>query len=244
MKQVLSHAAFLAATAAATVLLIGAAAAPSSDEGFKPLFSGKDLSGWEGDKRFWSVEDGAITGQTTAEQPTPHNTFLVYKGGTVRDFELRLKFKLGNHNSGVQYRSKEKGDHVVTGYQADIADGNPNRYTGILYEEKGRGILAERGQKVTIGQDGKKTVETFADRARLGESIKADDWNDYVIVAKGNHLTHTINGTLMTDVTDNQSEKAAQEGVLALQIHQGPPMKVQFKDIRLKELPASPEAAR
>jgi hypothetical protein len=219
--------------------VVGAAALLGAADGkgeFKELFNGKDLSGWEGDERFWSVKDGAITGQTTAEQKAKHNTFLVYKGGTVKDFELHLKFKLGNHNSGVQYRAKALPDHVVTGYQADIADGNPNRYTGILYEEKGRGIIAERGQRVTIDAAGKKEVESIGDRAELGKAIKADDWNDYVIVAKGNHLTHTINGTLMVDVTDDEEGKAAREGILALQIHQGPPMVAQFKDIRLKEL--------
>jgi hypothetical protein len=136
----------------------------------------------------------------------------------------------------MQYRSKELGDHVVSGYQADIAEGSPSKYTGILYEEKGRGILAQRGEKVTIGEDGKKTVEKLGDAKEISDAIHMDDWNDYVIVAEGNHLTQTINGKMTVDVTDNESAKAAREGILALQIHQGPPMKVEFKDIKLKEL--------
>jgi hypothetical protein len=208
------------------------------------LFNGKDLSGWSGDERFWSVEDGAITGRTTAETPAPHNTFLIYKGGAegqaspvLRDFELRLKFKISNHNSGVQYRSKDLGNHVVAGYQADIVADAEDRYTGILYEEKGRGILAERGQKVSIDAAGKKTVEPLGDAKELGKAIRKGDWNEYVITARGNHLTETINGTTTVDVTDAQEGKAAREGILALQIHTGPPMVVQFKDIRLKTLP-------
>lgn len=233
MKKVGTKLAALAAVVAGMAIVAGHVRA-EPENGFKEIFNGKDLSGWEGDERFWSVRDGMIVGETTKETPAPHNTFLVYKGGPVKDFELHIKFKLRNHNSGVQYRSKDLGDHVISGYQADIAEGN--RYTGILYEEKGRGILAERGQKVTIGEDGKKTVEKMGDPKEIADAIHMDDWNDYVIVAKGNHLVEKINGVTTVDVTDNETSKASREGVLALQIHQGPPMMVQFKDVQLKEL--------
>lgn len=214
--------------------LVGNHVRAQQEEGFKQIFNGKDLSGWDGDERFWSVKDGTIVGETTKETPAPHNTFLVYKGGTVKDFELHAKFKLRNHNSGIQYRSKELGDHVISGYQADMAEGN--RYTGILYEEKGRGILAERGQKVTIDEAGKKKVEKFADPKEIGAAIHPDDWNEYVIIAKGDHLVQKINGVTTVDVTDDEKGKSSREGVLALQIHQGQPMMVQFKDLQLKEL--------
>ena len=156
---------------AAVLLLIGMAGplAPAGDapaataDGFRELFNGRDLSGWDGDQKYWKVVDGTITGETTAENKTPHNTFLFYKGTGEKpempaDFELHVKFKLRNHNSGVQYRSRELPEHVATGYQADIAEGNPSKYTGILYEEKGRGILAQRGEKVTIEPEGTQAI--------------------------------------------------------------------------------------
>ncbi len=210
-------------------------AGTQAPEGFKSLFNGKDLTGWEGNPDFWSVRDGVITGQTTAEKKTKGNTFLIWKAGTLKDFELRIKWKLGAHNSGIQYRSKDRGNFVVSGYQADMDYGN--RFTGILYEEKGRGILVKRGTKVVVQANGKKVVEgqTAEDKAIVG-AIKKDDWNEYVIVAKGNHVTQTLNGVTTVDLTDNQEDKRALSGILALQLHAGPPMIVQFKDIYLKEL--------
>jgi hypothetical protein len=212
--------------------------AKAAEEGFANLFNGQDLSGWKGDASYWSVEDGAIIGKTTAETLLKgYNTFLIWQGGTPGDFELRLKFKLQGGNSGIQYRSQliDPEKSIVGGYQADIdATG---RYTGINYEEKGRGILVERGQKVEIDAEGaKNVVETLGDKDELRKKINTDDWNEYVITAHGNHLTHVINGVTMSEVIDNQSSKAATTGILALQLHAGPAMKVQFKEIRLKEL--------
>ena len=202
--------------------------------GFTSLFNGKSLDGWEGKEQFWSVKDGAITGQTTKENPTKGNTFIVWKG-EVSDFELRLKFKMVGGNSGIQYRSKHLGDFVISGYQADID--STNRYIGILYEEKGRGILAQRGKKVKINADGSKenVGETATDEAILG-ALKKEDWNDYTVIAKGNHLIQKINGHTTVDVTDEQADKRAMKGLLALQLHAGPPMLIQFKDIYLKKL--------
>ena len=153
----------------------------------KAIFNGKDLTDWDGDPKFWSVQDGAITGLTTAENPTKGNTFLVWRGGTTKDFELRMLFKLENHNSGVQYRSKtvdnDAGKWVMGGYQADM-DG-ANTYTGGLYEERGRGILAKPGQKVTIGADGKpKVTGSVADPKEIKAKIKDKDWNELVIIAQ------------------------------------------------------------
>lgn len=214
-------------------------AAKPNAEGMVELFNGKDLTGWDGNKDFWSVKDGVIQGQTTKENPTKGNTFLVWTGGDVADFEMHFKFKITGGNSGVQYRSKLKDPKTwsVGGYQADFESGKT--YSGILYEEQGRGILAQRGTKVTIGPDGKKKEEKLAmSSEELQKAIKADDWNDYVIVAKGNHLTHKINGNVTAEVIDEEEgeKQGAKSGILALQLHQGPPMVVQFKELHLKPM--------
>jgi serine/threonine protein kinase len=220
--------------------------APTSG-GFAPLFNGKDLSGWDGDMRFWRVEDGAITGEITAENQLTRNTFLIWKGGTVKDFEIRAMFKLfadrPSGNSGIQFRSKlvpspawDPNQWVVAGYQVDID--RDNTYTGILFEEKTeRYILAQRGQKVTIWSDGKKieTGRTGSPEELLG-AIKVGEWNEYEITAIGNHIVQRINGKVMADVTDEQVDKRSMEGIVALQLYKGAAMKVQFKDIRLKEI--------
>jgi hypothetical protein len=213
---------------------VGSAAA-DDETGFKPIFNSKDLDGWDGDTKFWSVEDGAITGRTTAENPTGGNTFLIWRQGEVDDFELRLSYRIIGHNSGIQYRSADLGDHVVGGYQGDIEAGDS--FSGILYEERGRGVLALRGQKVAIGSDHKpQSTGSLGDAAELQKGIKKEDWNDYTILARGNHLQHFINGQQMIDVIDNDAEKQKMTGILALQLHAGPPMTVQFKNIRLKRL--------
>ena len=225
---------FLALAAAATVTFAFAA-----DEGFKPLFNGKDLKGWQGDTNIWSVKDGAILGQTTGETKLKANTFLIWRDGAVDDFVLRFKYRIKNGNSGVQYRSKEMtnaGPFVVGGYQADFEAGKT--YSGILYEERGkRGIMAERGTKVVIDETGKKNAERIADSAELQSKIKAEDWNEYEVTAQGFHFVHKINGNVTADVTDNDASNRAASGILALQVHTGPPMTVEFKDIPLKRLP-------
>lgn len=202
-----------------------------ADEG-KSLFDGKTLNGWDGDSKFWSVQDGAITGKTTPENPTKGNTFLIWKGGEVSDFEVTLKFKIVGGNSGIQYRSADKGNHVVHGYQADID--STDVHMGILYEEGGRGILAKRGTKVVVAGRGGSSVDGAVSDKEVLSSIKKEDWNEYRIVAKGNHLQQYINGKITVDVTDEETAKAAKKGILALQLHAGPPMTVQFKDIVLK----------
>jgi hypothetical protein len=209
------------------------------------LFNGKDLTGWQGNPALWSVQDGAITGVTKAEPRLTHNTFLVWTNGTVDDFELRLQYRIVNGNSGIQYRSKvvQQGQFgpIVAGYQADFEAGKT--YSGILYEERGRGILAQRGQKTAIKPDAadpqKHKVEVSGSVGRsedIQAKIKHEDWNDYLVIANGNHLQHFINGVPTVDVMDQHEAKAAKSGILALQIHVGPPMTVQFKNIRLKSL--------
>lgn len=213
-------------------------AAPAADgagDGFASLFDGRTLDGWEGKTPFWSVRDGAITGQTTAEKPTKGNTFLIWRGGKVGDFELRLQFRMVGGNSGIQYRSTELDDFVVGGYQADFDSGY--NFIGILYEERGRGIIGPRAKKTVIGEDGSKEVAgTTCDEKEFLASLKKEGWNEYVVIAKGNHLVQKINGFTTMEVTDNQKEKSRAEGILAVQLHAGPPMLVQFKDIQLKQL--------
>ena len=243
----------LAAAAAFSVL------SHAADSGFKSIFNGKDLTGWDGQKDFWSVRDGALTGHTTAEKVLKSNTFLVWKDGSPANFELRLQFKLtaqnpeNRANSGVQYRSKvlDPATFVVGGYQADID--SPFRYTGMLYEEKGRGILMTAGEKIRIGattmvddakKKGGKRQKTDVEKLpgatptdEIATAYKLGEWNEIVIIARGNHLQHFINGKLTADVTDTDGEKGSKSGVIALQLHTGPPMTIQFKNVRLKTLP-------
>ena len=227
----------------AFAILVAATAAHAAEEGFTSILNGRDLDGWEGNPALWSVQDGAITGQTKADTGLKHNTFLVWKGGTVDDFELRLSYRIVNGNSGIQYRSRvaEQGPQgpIVGGYQADFEAGKT--YSGILYEERGRGILAQRGEKTRIvsADGGKHKVEvtgTVGASDAIQGAIKSEDWNDYVVVARGNHLVHTINGRTTVDVTDEDAAHAAKSGVLAFQVHVGPPMTVQFKNVRIKKL--------
>lgn len=207
----------------------------AADAGFKPIFNGRDLTGWEGDPRFWSVREGVLRGETTLQKLTMGNTFLLWRGGTVEDFQLRLKFRIRNGNSGVQYRARDLGKWVVGGYQAEI-DNAPGK-TGFLYEERGRKSLALVGQQVAIGEGGAPRVTAqFADKKELVARgyFKPREWNECLIVAKGQHLEHFVNGIKVIDVTDNDPKGRALGGLVALQIHAGPPMLVEFKDIQLQ----------
>ena len=209
------------------------------------LFDGKSLDGWKGRKDLWTVEEGVIVGRTTEESPIKQNTFLIFendaiKEGKPKNFELALLFKIESGNSGIQYRSKmiDEDRFVVGGYQADIDF--ENRFAGILYEEKGRGILAQRGESVTIDDDGEKLRKRFADAKALGNGIHPGQWNDFRIVARGNRLEHYVNGAKTAELIDNQTSKAASSGVIGLQLHRGPAMTVRFKNIVLTPyLPAS-----
>ncbi len=234
----------MAALGAALLTSTSALLAQEAEPGFKSLFNGKDLTGWAGRPNHWSVEDGAITGVTTKENPAKGNNFLIAKDGdqnlVVDDFELRFSYKFTGEwgNSGLQYRSKDRGNFVVNGYQADFEVGTT--YSGILYEEGGRGILCERGKKVVITDDNGKTkiatVDTLGDSKEIQAAIHVNGWNDYVVIAKGNHLQQFINGKPTMDVVDEQESKAAKSDILAFQIHAGPPMKIQFKNVRIKSL--------
>jgi hypothetical protein len=194
--------------------LLAARAIPAAaDDEFKPLFDGKSLAGWSGDPELWSVEDGMIVG-TTDTKTLKHNSFLATEK-SYKNFVLKAKFKMRNGNSGIQIRSKQYPDYVVKGYQPDIAE---SRFTGILYEEGGRGILAD--------VDGKEIAKHF----------NRDGWNEYVITCDGPHIKQVLNGYTTVDYTE-KSDQGAKEGIIALQLHAGPKMRVWFKDIQIKELP-------
>ncbi len=214
-----------------SILLTSFAAA---QDGFKPIFNGKDLTGWDGNPELWSVEEGCITGKTTGPEQLAYNQFLIWRGGVVKNFELRAKIKQAGNNTGIQYRSKElpeNGKWSIGGYQCDIHPATPNN--AMVYEEKGRGIIVQNGQGVVIDPEGRRWL------ASEHEPVKVDiaEWHEYTIIAQGNHLIHKIDGQTTIDLLDFDEKKRALEGLLAFQIHRGPAMNVQIKDVMLKELP-------
>ncbi len=223
----------------ASLFLIALADLPAGDvtkppEGFKSIFNGKDLKGWDGLVKYWSVEDGALTG--VADGKLDYNRFIVWRGGKLKNFELRVKVKVtAKGNSGINYRSTERpdlGESVVTGYQCDVV---PNRadYNGMLYEERGRRILAHTGEKVIIDKDGQPWVVG----AFPLKEFKPDEWHDFHVLVRGNHHQHWIDAHPTVDVIDLDEKGRKLEGVLALQVHVGPAMKIQYKDFFLKHLP-------
>lgn len=202
---------------------------------FVSLFDGQTLAGWEGDPRFWRVEEGSIVAETTETNRPRGNTFLIWTGGELEDFELKLRYRIDSPwaNSGIQIRSEHLGDFVVRGYQLDIA--TDDWITGIFYEERGRGPLARRGQRLVIAADGTRQVERFADEDALAEHYDQSEWTEYHVVARGSHFVTRINGHKMHEVVDDGPE-ARQRGILAVQLHAGGLMTMRVKDIQLKTL--------
>jgi len=214
--------------------------APKNRDGFVSLFDGKSLKGWDGDKEWWSVIDGAITAESTPDKPLKKNVF-VYWDGELNDFELKLDFRLTGTpqaNSGIQIRSLQHDDGHAAGYQADIDHGT--QWLGCLYDEHARGLLAKRGYKVGIHQDGERVEASFADSDSLGKHYKKEDWNEYHIKAVGPVISLSINGHLFSELSDHQTGEQDFSGKLALQLHSGPPSKIAFKNIRLKDLGKTP----
>ncbi len=234
------------------ILLIATASVSFAQEDgdFKQLFNGKDLTGWDGDPRLWTVKDGVIHGETTKEKRANKNTFLIWKGGEPKDFELKLSFRCNAvNNSGIQYRSrsaKPAGDNKwrVKGYQHEIRNENkfPN-VPGFIFDEGGkRGRLCLAGEKAEWTADGKQLLEKLLTSEQIRDLIKIDQWNDVRIIAKGNHIQHFLNGELYLDFTDKHPKLASQEGLIALQLHQGKPMWAEFKDIMLREFSGAEDA--
>lgn len=227
---------------------------PQSEEGFVEIFNGKNLEGWYGDPTYWKVENGNMVGEVTPSTLLENNTFIVWEGGQPDDFEFQGEFRISESgNSGINYRSSKLNDiqFALKGYQADI-DGK-NNYTGQNYEERGRTTLAYRGEKVVVNPLGNSSepladgvqnnawtqrtvVESLGNVDSLGDLIKKEDWNSIHLIAKGNRMRHYVNGVLMSDVTDSDTENGKLSGHLGIQVHVGPPMKVEFRNLKLKEL--------
>ena len=211
--------------------------APLEETGFHSIFDGKTMNGWDGDPQFWRIENGVLVGETTAEKQPKQNTFLIWRGGSPANFELRVEYRLTGFNSGIQYRSIELPDirWAMKGYQADI-DGE-QRYTGQVYEERGRGFVALRGQ-FTYVADGKKpaVVAKLGEDAELKALIKDPGWNDVHIIARGNTLIQMWNGRVMSMVIDDDIANRKMDGLIGIQLHRGPAMKIEVRAIRIKNL--------
>ena len=223
------------------LFMSGLLAANEKEVGFVSIFDGKTFNGWKAhDMSYFRIENESIIGESTKEKPLKHNLFLIYQNGKPGDFELRLQFRISGSpsaNSGIQFRGswRDRDKHVL-GYQADIdLRGN---WLGSLYDEgMPRKSLAKRGDKVTFAEDGKKTVEKLTkSNKELFQGIDLKKWNDYSIYAKGNHIVLKINGETMCEVIDNDKTHFDAAGLLALQIHSGPAMKIEFRNIRIRDL--------
>ena len=207
-----------------------------AEDGFVALFNGKDLAGWEGDPKLWRVEDGVVVGVCEGPEQLAHNTFLIWRGGKVGNFELRATVRVvGDNNSGIQYRSRELPEvapWVISGYQCDIHPAI--EHTGMTYEEKGRGIFGLNGKNVMLDPDG--ALWQISEH----EPVKVDvsQWNEYTVIARGNHLIHQINGRVTSELIDHDAAGRALEGLLAIQLHRGNANRVEIRDLRIKTLAA------
>jgi len=209
--------------------------APKPPDGFEAIFNGRDLSGWEGSPDYWSVKDGCLTGVTDGS--LKYNRFIIWKGGKLKNFELRVQVKVtAGGNSGLNYRSLHRpdlGEGVVTGYQCDVVS-NRADYNGMLYEERGRRILAHTGEKVIVDREGQPWV---VEKLPVKE-FKPAEWHDFRVLVRGNHHQHWIDDHLTVDVIDLDDKGRALEGILGVQVHVGPAMQIQYRSFFVKHLPA------
>lgn len=221
-------------TLSLALILVLASSIARSDEDLVSLFNGKDLSGWDGDPTLWKVENGIIIGTCTGPENPKHNTFLIWRDGTLKDFELRAKVRVkGDNNSGVQYRSRplpEVGPWAIAGYQCDIHPAI--QHTGMTYEEKGRGIFGLNGQSLVLDPEGERWIVSEHEPV----AIDVAEWNEYTVIARGNHFIHLINGQMSSQLTDFDEKGRALEGLLAFQLHNGNANTVEIKEVRLKAL--------
>lgn len=226
----------------------------ASSDGFVTIFNGETLDGWEGDPVYWRVEEGILVGEITPETLLKRNSFIIWRGGVTKDFELKTEYRVTEEgNSGINYRSEEiEGlSYALAGYQCDI-DG-ANNYTGMNYEERKRTTLAKPGKVVVLDpvSNGKpnlkdnikdnqwlpaKETGVTGDIENFKSQIKPNVWNEVHLVVKGNRMQHYVNGNLMSDVTDNDQINRKFEGLLGVQVHVGPPMKIEYRNIRIKHL--------
>ncbi len=234
----------LATFALSAMQILGAETADS----WISLFNGKSLDGWDGKSDFWRAEDGVLIGETTESKKTEKNTFLICRAGEFGDFELRFSYKVTGFNSGVQYRSTDLGGHVMKGLQADFEarwhdDGKVDKFSGMFFEENGRMFMAQRGEAVIVRHNPEKpnkpAIEKLAklgDPAELEKAIRRDDWNEYRIIANGNQFTHIINDVVMSLAIDEDQPNFRASGLIGFQLHSGPPMKIEIKDLRIRKL--------
>lgn len=219
----------------------GRGLAADATSGFVEIFDGRSLNNWDGDPVFWKVENGVIVAESTPDKRAASNTFLIWRGGTSRDFELKVEYRMTpNANSGVQFRSSllsSVGRWAMQGYQADL-DG-ANQYTGQIYEERGRGFIAVRGSFVrykAAAAGGSTLIGSFGDDTTLKALLKPNDWNSLHVIARGNTIIQLVNGRVMSAVVDEDERGRAMEGLLGLQLHTGPPMRIEFRSLWFKTL--------
>lgn len=216
---------------------------PATDDnaGFEQIFDGKTLNNWEGDPKYWRVENGCLVGEVTPETLLKRNSFIIWRGGTTRDFELKVEYRVSAQgNSGINYRSTEiEGQPwAMRGYQADI-DGQ-DQWSGQNYEERGRTFLALRGQISRVIPDRKaQVIGTVGDKDALQKFVKKEDWNEYHLIVRGNVLMHLLNGHMMTVVVDDDEKNRRYDGLLGVQVHVGPAMKIEYRNFRIKHLTAA-----
>ena len=207
--------------------------------GFVPIFDGKSLAGWEADPKYWRVENGTLVGEVTPATLLKANSFAIWRGGMPADFELKVEYRVSDRgNSGINYRSVEVPTpaFALQGYQCDI-DG-PNRHTGQNYEERGRTFLALRGQITRTTPDAKPAIiGTVGDKDALASFVRAEDWNQVHLIIRGNVLTHLINGHVMSVVVDEDPARRTSAGLIGVQVHVGPPMKIAYRNFLLKVRP-------
>jgi Domain of Unknown Function (DUF1080) len=207
-----------------------------SNEGFQSIFDGT-LKNWDGDPQYWRVENGTLVGEVTPNNLLKQNSFLIWRGGAPKDFELEAEFRISDHgNSGINYRSVEISGTkwLLRGYQADI-DG-ADKYTGQNYEERGRTFLAMRGQVTHVDASGPTVIANLGTANELKAFIRPNDWNQYHLIIRGNVLIHILNGHIMSEVIDDDTVNRKFEGLIGVQVHVGPPMKIEYRSILLKPL--------
>jgi len=226
----------------ALLCLCAVTLAQADEPAFQPIFDGKTLDGWKApDMSYWSIQDGAITAISSEDHPCKKNQFLVWQGGDIANFELKLQFRVvggPKANSGIQVRSQVQEDGHAVGYQADISQPD-GEWLGAIYDEHGRKTLAKRNHSTVINEDGTMDSEVFlaSDEEDYAAGINIEEWHEYAVTFVDNKMTVKIDGKLMSQIEDNQESEREMSGILALQLHSGPPMKVQFKDVMLKQLP-------
>lgn len=212
----------------------GLATTLQAKDGFQSLFNGRNLSGWDGSPSHWKVEDGIVIGTCSGPEDLKTNSFLIWRGGTVKDFELHATVRMvGDNNSGIQYRSRELPEvapWVISGYQCDIHPAL--EHTGMTYEEKGRGIFGLNGKSVTLDDEGNRWLTS----EHTPVKVDVSEWNEFTIIARGNHLIHKVNGQITSELVDHHKSGRALEGLLAIQLHRGNPNSIQIKELRIKTL--------